>query len=133
MNGWVKPVCGICHEPLRTKDAILSISISKAIRQQLLRDQRSAFIGGRGGDQNKPALVSLDTVAEELIAAPSAFWLWAHEDCTPDENSYAIEGRRINTPEKALIWTFNLQEKAWFDPSAWSGAIGQLFDLNWHV
>lgn len=59
-------------------------------------------------------------------------WQVLHWRCVTDaewERGYPIEGTRIDTPEKALVWTLHLQEKVWFAYTDWEGALRKLFCL----
>jgi hypothetical protein len=69
---------------------------------------------------------------EKILQNPPDKFLFMlnHESCHPSEseiNPYYIDLPRIDTPKKALEWTFHLNEKNWFNPKGWIKTLESLF------
>ena len=59
--------------------------------------------------------------------------LLSHYSCLPKEfpaGEYDIDLRRIDTPEKALEWTFQSRAKRWFNAEGWIIMLEDLFGRN---
>ena len=70
---------------------------------------------------------------EKVLENPPKRFLFllAHGKCVPPEYTpanYEIELNRIDTAEKALEWTFHLEEKNWFNARGWVYTLGKLFE-----
>lgn len=57
-------------------------------------------------------------------------FLTTHDKCAPEKLigcSYDIPLTEIDAPEKALEWTFRLNEKIWFNPKGWIHTLEKLY------
>jgi hypothetical protein len=85
------------------------------------------FVTDRLIDENAPNY-RLDKI---LKNPPNKFlFLLTHDQCHPSESEitpYYIDLPRIDTPRKALEWTFHLNEKNWFNPKGWIKTLENLY------
>lgn len=62
-------------------------------------------------------------------------FMLVHNNCLENDfcnfqGHYPINLKRINTPMKALDWSFHLKDKTWFNPYGWFEILEDLFGRN---
>ena len=123
------PQCDKCHKATKWADAALYIDDGKAsefalaMARETVRTHERPMEGGITlGD---PAAMEAMFKHNETVAAVAR---WLHADCAGEEHEgdYRIDGHRISTPERALAWTLQLEEKTWFHIEWWALTLERL-------
>ena len=108
-------LCSGCGKPTPVSDGYLSI-LDDEINEY---GQSKAFQESQRPDDGEPVMLAGE------VGCPLN-WRWGHNECLPAGSDYHIEGRRIDTVEKALGWTLHLMEdKYWYSATNWGQMMRQ--------
>ena len=111
------PVCDKCGMAVTTQEGVI------AIRNAHIAE---AIAEWRAWEATHGEVVSLD----ELLTAPqSVKWLWGHDTCILDDDSYTIDPTRFDSLGKALDQTLHMMEKTWLQHTDWINFVRRVHDV----
>lgn len=124
-RGW--PPCDACGGPVEDpRRATLSLDTRAAGRRA-----RAARLRTEEATTTDASGIGVLTLSDLVrVGLPDAEpWRWLHDRCRPDTHRYEISGERLDTLGKALSWTLHLQQKTWFQPAPWEGAVRRFWNV----